>query len=199
LKLIVEEFSSSTIMILPREQAIDLLHRYIQNDRMRNHCLAAEAVMRSLARRLGRNEEMWAQAGLLHDLDVEVTDADPKVHGLETARILGKLDLAEEMIEAIRLHNEKATGVPRSKEFHHAVAAGETITGLIIATTLVYPDKKLASVEPKSITKRMNEKAFAASVSREKILECELIGIPLPEFAALSLEAMQGISDQLGL
>ena len=186
-------------MILAREKALELLHQFIQNDRMRNHCLAAEAVMRSLAGRLGRNEEMWAQAGLLHDLDVEVTNADPSIHGLETARILGELGLDEEMIDAIKLHNEKATGIARSKEFHHALAAGETITGLIIATALVYPDKKLASVKPKSITKRMNEKAFAASVSRDKIMECEMIGIPLPEFAALSLEAMQGISDQLGL
>jgi len=70
---------------------------------------------------------------------------------------------------------------------------------LIIATTLVYPDKKLASVKPKSIVKRMKERAFARSVDRDIIRECELIGIPLPEFAELSLRAMQGISDELGL
>mgnify|MGYP001324403248 CR=1 FL=1 len=70
---------------------------------------------------------------------------------------------------------------------------------MITATALVYPDKKLASVKPKSITKRMKEKAFAASVNRETIMECEKIGIPLAEFAELSLKAMQGISDQMGL
>jgi len=63
----------------------------------------------------------------------------------------------------------------------------------------VYPDKKLASVKPKSITKRMKEKHFAASVKRENILECEKIGIPIAEFAVLALEAMRGISDDLGL
>ena len=97
------------------------------------------------------------------------------------------------------MHNEEAHGVPRADVFHHALAAGEMITGLITATTLVYPDKKLASVRPKSIVKRMKEKLFAASVRRETILECELIGIPIDEFADLSLKAMQGISDQLGL
>jgi predicted hydrolase (HD superfamily) len=80
--------------------------------------------------------------------------------------------------------------MPRTSEFHHALAAGETITGLILATSLVYPDKKISSVKPKSVVKRMKEKAFAASVKRENILECELIGLPLDEFAELAIGAM---------
>ena len=181
-------------MLLAREQALSLLHQYIKNDRMIFHSLASEAVLRAMARRLGRDEEKWGLVGLLHDLDVEITHADPKVHGLETARILTEMGVDAEIVEAIKLHNEYAAGQPRTKEFHHALAAGETITGLILATSLVYPDKKISSVKPKSITKRMKEKAFAASVSRENILECELIGIPLEEFAQLSIEAMTTVS-----
>ena len=97
------------------------------------------------------------------------------------------------------MHNEMAAGKKRATPFHYALAAGETITGLIIATALVYPDKKLASVKPKSITKRMKQKAFAASVNRDTIWVCELIDIPLPEFAELCLKAMQSISGDLGL
>ncbi len=177
-------------MLLPRQQALDLLHQHIQNERMIFHSLASEAVMRALARRLGRNEEKWGLAGLLHDLDVEITHADPYVHGLETARMLTEMDVDEDVIEAIKLHNEMAVNIPRTTEFHHALAAGETITGLILATSLVYPDKKISSVKPKSVVKRMKEKAFAASVKRENIMECELIGIPLEEFAELSINAM---------
>jgi predicted hydrolase (HD superfamily) len=70
---------------------------------------------------------------------------------------------------------------------------------MIVATTLVYPDKKLASVKPKSVVKRMKQKTFAASVNRETILECEKIGIPLPEFAELAVDAMRQISDRIGL
>ena len=184
---------------ITREKAVELLEQYIRNVRMRNHCYAAEAVMRSLAARLGRDAEQWGLAGLLHDLDVEITNADPAIHGLESARILEELGVDAEIVEAIRLHNEKASGIRRSKEFHHALAAGETITGLIVATALVYPDKKLASVKTSSITKRMKEKAFAASVDRSKILECELVGLSLDEFAGLSLQAMQSISDRIGL
>jgi uncharacterized protein len=87
----------------------------------------------------------------------------------------------------------------RSTEFQYALAAGETITGLITATTYVYPDRKVASVKPKSVVKRMKEKAFAASVKRENIMECEKIGIPIDEFAAISIQAMTSIADQIGL
>ena len=155
--------------------------------------------MAAVADRLGEDREKWALAGLLHDLDVEITEADLKIHGLKTVDILREKGVDPEIIEAIRLHNEDAHEDKRTSVFHHALAAGETITGLIIATALVYPDKKLASVKTKSITKRMKETAFARSVNRETIMECELIGIPLPDFAALSLAAMQGIHEELGL
>lgn len=163
------------------------------------HCLASEAVMRGIARRLGRDEEQWGLAGLLHDLDVEVTHADPQVHGLQTEELLKDYEVDPQILDAIRMHNECATGLARTNEFQHALAAGETITGLIFATTYVYPDRRLSGVKPKSVVKRMKEKSFAASVSRENILECELIGIPLPEFASLAIEAMLPIADEIGI
>jgi len=185
--------------VMSRDDALELLLRYVKNDRMLNHCYATEAVMRALARRLGHDEEQWARAGLLHDLDIELTNADLTLHGRETERILREQGLDEESIDAIVMHNEVVTGKKRATGFQHALAAGETITGMIVATALVYPDKKLASVKTKSVTKRMKEKAFAASVNRDIILECEKIGIPLEEFVELSLEAMRNIADRLGL
>lgn len=182
-----------------RHEALKLVHEYIKNPRMINHSLASEAVLRALARRLNKDEEKWGLAGLLHDLDVEKVNTDPKMHGLESALILEKKKLDPEIIDAIKMHNEEATGLNRTKMFQHALSCGETITGMIIATTLVYPDKKLSSVKPNSIIKRMKQQAFAASVSREKIMECEQIGIPLDEFVSLSLDAMQTISEEIGL
>ena len=186
-------------MLLSREEAFSLLKQYIKNERMIAHSLASEAVMRALAVKLGRNAELWGQAGLLHDLDVELTHADATQHGLETARVLTEMGLDANMVDAIRMHNEMATGLSRTTEFQHALSAGETITGLVTATAMVYPDKKVASVKPKSVVKRMKEKAFAASVNRESILECEKIGIPLDEFAALAVGAMAEIADEIGL
>jgi predicted hydrolase (HD superfamily) len=104
------------------------------------------------------------------------------------------------IIEAIRLHNlEPYPGESRNTALQHGLAAGETITGLIIASALVRPDKKLGSVKVKSVRKRYKEKAFARGANREIIAECEEIGIPLAEFCELSLTAMQGIADQMEL
>jgi uncharacterized protein len=184
--------------MISRENALKLLNQHVKSLNMIRHSLASEAVLRSIALKLGKDQEEWGIAGLLHDVDVEITNADPLRHGPYSAGLLEGL-LSSEAIDAIVMHNEMATGKERSTVFQHALAAGETITGLIIATAMVYPDKKLVSVKTKSITKRMKEKAFAASVKRENILECESIGIPIDQFAELALVAMQGISDELGM
>ncbi len=176
---------------ITRDAALTLLRQHVKMPNMINHCLASEAVMRALAVRAGDDPEKWGLAGLLHDLDV---------HTREAARILSEAGVAAEIVEAIRLHNEQAhPGECRRTPFHHLLAAGETITGLIVATALVYPDRKLASVKPKSVRKRIKEKAFAAGANRDIIRECEQAGIPLDEFCDICLEAMQGIAAELGL
>ncbi|PKP03691.1 MAG: hydrolase [Bacteroidetes bacterium HGW-Bacteroidetes-6] len=182
---------------MTRTSALALLDKYIQNPKMKAHCLASEAVMRALARQFGEDEEIWGLAGLLHDIDVEVTNADALTHGQVCIALLREEGLTEEAIEAISLHNEMSAPKPRSTRFHYALAAGETITGLIFATALVYPDKKISSVKPKSVIKRMKEKHFAASVKRENIMECEMTGLSLESFVFIALEAMVKIESEL--
>ena len=185
---------------MERERAFELIKKYVKNENMVKHCLASEAVLRALAIELDQDENKWALAGLLHDIDVEITNADLDIHTKEAVKILTDEGVDQEIIEAIRLHNEAAhPGEKRNTMLQHALAAGETITGLIIATALVYPDKKLTSVKAKSITKRMKEQAFARSVNRDIIRECEKIGLDISRFAGIALQAMQGISHQLGL
>ncbi len=185
--------------MITRENALELLHRYVKNEKMIFHCLASEAVMRGLARKLGQDEEKWGLAGLLHDLDVEVTNAEPTIHGTQTEVLLKDFDVDEDVLDAIRMHNECSAGKERCIQFQYALAAGETITGLIFATTYVYPDRKLCNVKTKSVVKRMKEKAFAASVKRENILECEKIGIPIDQFAEIAIQSMLPIAGEIGL
>lgn len=155
--------------------------------------------MKAMANRLGANPDKWGLAGLLHDIDVEITNANMLTHGMEAVQILRKNNIDEEIIEAIMLHNEDAAHhTPRSTIFHYALAAGETITGLIFASALVIPSKKIADVKAKSVAKRMKEKAFAASVKRENIMECEKAGMPLDEFIELSLDALRKVSGEIG-
>ncbi|MBN1140337.1 MAG: HDIG domain-containing protein [Deltaproteobacteria bacterium] len=184
---------------IDRAQALDLVRQQLSNPNLIKHCLATEAVMRALAKKLGADPEQWGLAGLLHDLDAEQTEGDLAAHTHETVRVLRQQGVDPEIVEAIRLHNEAAHPDRRANLFQHALAAGETITGLITATALVYPDKKLASVKPKSVTKRFKERAFAAGADREIISECGKLGMELDEFAALCLGAMQGIAGELGL
>ena len=182
-----------------REEAIILLQEKVQSQNLRKHCLATEAIMRELARRLGEDPDKWGLAGLLHDLDFEETKEAPNLHGLRTVEMLRQRGLDEETLAAIKGHNAENLGGQRGTRFEHALAAAETITGLIVATALVYPDKKLASVKPESITSRMKKKDFARNVDRNIIGECEKLGLGVPDFAALSLTAMQGIASDLGL
>lgn len=186
------------IIMKSRDYYFELLKQHIKNPKMIAHSLASEAVLRALALRFGEDEEVWGIAGLLHDIDSEIVNADSTRHGLVGAEMLKSEGLPDEAIEAIRMHNETATGKNRSSLFEHALAAGETITGLIFAVALVYPDKKISSVKVKSVVKRMKEKIFAASVNRETILECETLGIPIDEFTELSLNALSPVEAQLG-
>jgi len=184
---------------MQREEALTLLRTYVKNEKLIYHSLATEAVMIALAQKLNENVSTWALAGLLHDLDVELTEANLNIHGLETERILKEHGIDNIIIEAIKMHNEEAHGQKRSSIFHYALAAGETITGLIYATALVYPDKKIENVKTKSVVKRMKEKAFAASVNRDIIMECEQIGFTLNEFTEICLNAMKKVATDIGL
>lgn len=184
---------------MQREDALNLLRKYVKNEKLIQHCIAAEAVMEALAVHFNEDKQKWALAGLLHDLDVEITNADLNIHTLETEKILKQHNVDSEIIEAIKMHNEAPHQKQRSTRFEFALAAAETITGLIIATALVYPDKKIENVKVKSVTKRMKEKAFAASVNRDTIMECEKIGLSLNDFTEIALQAMKKVHHQIGL
>ena len=181
-----------------REEALDSIKANVENKNLLKHMLATEAIMRALARRLGEDEEEWGFTGLLHDIDMELTEGDMKEHsklGTDLARELGA---SETMAHAILCHNE-AHGVPQETKLDKALFCADPLTGLIIAAALVRPDKKMAGVEAKSVKKKFKEKSFAAGVNREQVALCSEIGLELDEFIELGLEAMKGIADDLGL
>jgi uncharacterized protein len=191
--------STTTGPGIERTEALELLKAHLANERLVGHCVATEAIMRALAPRFGADPDLWGIAGLLHDLDFEETGEDESRHAEVAAERLAERGVSPEAVNAIRKHNAEGLGLQRETDFEHALTCAETITGLIVATALVYPDRKLSSVKPKSIAKRMKTAHFARAVSRERIRECETIGIPLAEFIALSLAAMREISEELGL
>ena len=183
-----------------RETALAKLQEKVETDWLVKHCIASGAVLRAVAERLGEDADAWEVIGILHDVDFDVTKDDPEKHTVLAGEWLREWGFGEQAVRAVLAHNEMAEhGLERGSTLELALSASESITGLVVATALVMPSKKLADVKPKSVRKRMKEKAFARKVSREEIMQCEQIGIPLAEFCELAVVAMRGVSDELGL
>ena len=183
---------------MTREEALDSIRANVENENLVKHMLATEAIMRALAKRFAEDDEEWGLTGLLHDIDVELTEGDMSTHSKLGADLVRELGASEAMAHAILCHNE-AHGIPRGTKLDKALFCADPLTGLIIAAALVRPDKKLTNLEAKSVQKRFKEKSFAAGASREQISRCSEIGLELDEFMELGLEAMKGIAADLGL
>ena len=183
---------------MTREEALDSIKANVENENLVKHMLATEAIMRALARHLGEDEEEWGLTGLLHDIDMELTEGDMNTHSKLGADLVRELGASEAMAHAILCHNE-THGIPCETKLDKALFCADPLTGLIVAAALVRPDKKLAGLEAKSVRKRFKEKSFAAGVDREQVSRCSQIGLELDEFIELGLEAMKGIADDLGL
>jgi putative nucleotidyltransferase with HDIG domain len=181
-----------------REEALKAVRQNIKNENLIKHILATEAIMRALAKRFGENEEEWGFAGLLHDIDLELISDDIKIHSKRGAEMAKQLGASDAICHAILCHNG-VHGEPCQTMIDKALFCADPLTGLITAGALVRPEKKLAFVEAKSIRKRFKEKSFAAGANREQIAKCSDIGIELDDFIALSLEAMKGVAESLGL
>jgi len=183
---------------MTREEVLDSVKDNVENENLVKHMLAAESIMRALARHLDEDEVEWGLTGLMHDIDVELTGGDMSKHSRLGADLSRELGASEAMAHAILSHNE-AHGISPETKLDKALFCADPLTGLITAAALVRPDKKLAGVESKSVIKRFKEKSFAAGASREQISVCRELGIELDEFIGLGLRAMKGIAAELGL
>ncbi|SEG08129.1 HDIG domain-containing protein [Caloramator fervidus] len=181
-----------------RDLALSHVKERVKNENLLKHMFAVEAVMRALAKRLNQDEEKWAICGLVHDIDYEETADLPEKHSIVGAEVLQSLGYPEDVVYAVKAHNE-IHGFPRLSLLDKALWAADPVTGLIIASALVLPDKKLESLTVESVLKKMKKKDFAKGANREQIKSIEDIGISLEEFISISLEAMKNIAKDLGL
>jgi len=180
-----------------REEAWELLCEYTKNENLRKHALAVEACLKAYARKFGEDEEKWTVVGLIHDFDYELYPSAPD-HPLKGSEILKEKGVSEEMRRAILGHADYS-GVPRDTQLAKVLFACDELAGFITACALVRPDR-LATLEAKSVRKRMKDKAFARSVSREDIIKsAEELGVALDEHITFCIEALRPIADQLGL
>ena len=181
-----------------RERALEILHQYTKSENLRKHALAVEACVAAYAVKLGEDPELWSVTALLHDFDYEIHPNAPD-HPMKGSAILAELGVSEEIRRAILSH-ANYSGVPRTTRLENALFACDELAGFITAVALVKPGKSLAEVTAQSVRKKMKDKAFARSVSREDIINGAAgLGVDLDEHIAFCIEAMKTRAAELGL
>lgn len=195
---------------IDREEAVGLLKKYVRSKNVYLHSIESEAIMRRVAESLksvGKDEsidvDLWATTALLHDLDSEVVGDDLSRHGVETVEILTRegYDIPV-MFESILSHTEALgfTEAKRTTKMDYALAASENMTGIISAYVKMRPTKKIEGLSAKSITKKIKDRSFAASVNRDFINDVEKhLGMGRSDFVTIAIDAMTEIAEQTGM
>jgi len=188
-----------TVGALPsREQALSLLHEWVQNANLRKHCYAVEAAMRAYAVQYDEDLDRWGLTGLIHDFDWE-RHSDLERHPVQGVAVLRERGWPEDVCRAVLGHAER-TGVPRDTEMAKALYACDELCGFLVACALVTPEKSLDKVEVASVRKKMKRADFARNVNRDDIVQgAAELGVELDEHIAFTLAAMRGVRADLGL
>ncbi len=184
-----------------RDDALALLHEWNENPSLRKHGILVEAGVRGYATDDGLDPETverWGIAGLLHDLDYE-RFPDPATHGAIGADELSRRGYPEDVVQAVRTHND-TLGIPRTSRLDHLVYACDELAGFLVAVALMRPSRKLADVEPANVRKRMKDKAFARAVPREMLLAgAEEIGIEFDDHVTNMVRYLETVAAEVGL
>ena len=182
---------------MDRQANLDLLYEYTKSDSLRKHALSVEAAMRAYARKHGEDEELWGTVGLLHDFDYERFPEYPD-HPMKGSEILKEKGYSE-LVRTTILSHVPATQVPRESLMAKTLFACDELCGFIMAVSVIRPNK-IADLEVSSVKKKLKDKAFARSVSREDIYRgIEELGTPLEEHVGFVIGAMKESAKELGL
>jgi predicted hydrolase (HD superfamily) len=184
-----------------RAEALALLHEWNVNTSLRKHGLLVEAGVGGYAIDDGLDNatvESWGLAGLLHDLDYE-RFPDAATHGDIGADELARLGYPDEVVHAVRAHND-ALGIPRTSRLDHLVYACDEMAGFLVAVALMRPSRQMADVEPANVRKRMKDKAFARAVPREMLLAgAEELGLEFDEHVERMVRYLSVVAPEVGL
>ncbi len=183
---------------MTREEAWELLNEYTKSPNLIKHALAVEAAMREYAEKFGEDVDTWGLVGLLHDFDYE-RYPNAEEHPYKGAEVLREKGVPENLIQTMMSH-APYTNIPRETKMAKTLFAVDELCGFITAAALVRPDKSIHTLKPKSVKKKFKQKAFAAQVSREDMIKgAEDLGVEMTEHIQTVIDAMQKISDKLGL
>lgn len=176
---------------------LELLKKYVKDDKLIKHCIATAAVMRELAKELGENDERWWTIGILHDIDYEQTQGDMEKHGIVGAEILLKEGVDEGIAEVVRRHNHLLFS-DYEEPVEIALQAADSVSGLIVACALI-KGGKITEVTPQTVKKKFKEKSFAAGCDRGRIKMIEKLNISLEKLYEVSIRGLTAVKEELGL
>jgi len=181
-----------------RQQAWDILCEFTKSENLRKHALAVEACLAAYARRFGEDETKWSVTALLHDFDYEIHPDAPD-HAVKGEPILAARGVSDEIRRAVLSH-AGYSGVGRDSLLEKTLFACDELAGFLTACALVKPNKSIFEVEARSVRKKMKDKAFARSVSREDILAGAAgLGVDLDEHIGFCVRAIGARAADLGL
>ena len=186
-----------------RDRAQDLMFSWTASAALRAHMRAVELTMRHFAPKYGGDPEWWGVVGLLHDFDYERFPNDARAagteHPSEGIRHLRADGFPEDGCQAI-LGHAAFTGVPRTSDMARVLFAVDELCGFVVACALVRPGRSLSDLEPRSVIKKLKDKAFARGVSRDDVrLGVEELGVPQDELIAEVIAALRPHEADLGL
>ena len=183
---------------MTRQQAWETVCEFVQSEGLRKHMLAVEACVVAYARKFGEDEEKWAVTALLHDFDWEIHPQAPD-HPMKGEAILRERGVSDEIRRAILSH-ANYSGVPRESLLEKTLFACDELAGFLTACAYVKPGRSIAEVEPKSVRKKLKDKAFARAVNRDDVINgAGEMGLDLDEHIAFCIEAMRERAESLGL
>jgi putative nucleotidyltransferase with HDIG domain len=183
---------------MDRNQAWEILCEFTKSDSLRRHALAVEACVAAYARKLGEDETQWSVTALLHDFDYEMHPDAPD-HPMKGEPILAERGVDEHIRRAILSH-ANYSGVPRVSPLEKTLFACDELAGFLTAVSYVKPTRSIQEVDVKSVRKKLKDKGFARSVSREDILNgAAELGVELDEHIEFCIRAMQARAAELGL
>jgi putative nucleotidyltransferase with HDIG domain len=183
---------------MDRDQALAVLHEFTKSESLRKHALAVETCVLAYARKFGEDETKWSVTALLHDFDYEMHPNAPD-HPMKGEPMLAERGVTEEIRRAILSH-ANYSGVPRESLLEKTLFACDELAGFLTAVSYVKPSKSIAEVDVKSVRKKLKDKGFARSVSRDDIVNgAQELGVDLDEHIGLCIAAMQARAGELGL
>jgi putative nucleotidyltransferase with HDIG domain len=186
------------VSMTTRDQAWQILCEFTKSENLRKHALAVETCVTAYARKFGEDQAKWSVTALLHDFDWEIHPTLPD-HPTKGEPILAERGVDGEIRRAILSH-AGFTGVPRESLLEKTLYACDELAGFITAISYVKPRRSVFEVDTSSVRKKMKDKAFARSVSREDIVEgARELGVDLDEHIAFCVKAMQDRAEELGL